>query len=157
MTTQTRIGAQRQQFTDAGYPTFIVEHKGERFTCFVLPLAMCPALPNFAYQSVSDDRTGISCPDDASIFGVCESIAEKFRPVVALHEIQEYWIKMPCNGAAVREIASIKKWGSVDQREYLTMRRNFFRLLVPYTEKEGYPAHKIEEFRTSLATFERVL
>lgn len=158
MTTQTRIADERRQYENAGYSTFVVEHEGERFTCFVLPLAMCPALPDFARQAVSDDRSNISCPDDASVFGVCETIPEEFRRFVALHEILEYWIGGCCGAVALLEAKALMDSAIAPPRQidYLRMRRNFFNLLVPYAIEHRYAAHKIEEFQASLKVFERL-
>ncbi len=53
MTTQTRIAEERSRYQAAGYPTFIVEHDGELFTCFVLPLTRSQNLKPLS-ESLSD-------------------------------------------------------------------------------------------------------
>ena len=159
MSTQTRIAAARQEFTQNRLPTFVVTHGDEAFTCFVLPQRLCAELPDFAYQQVSDDRTGIACPDDASVFGVCESIPEKFRPFVALHEILEYWIGGTCGVTAEREMEAVRasSLSVAEQQEYVVMRKAFFERLVPYAVTKGYPGPKIEEFRASLQFFTKLV
>lgn len=159
MSTQTRIAAARQEFTTNGFATFVVVQEGETFTCFVLPQKLCTELPDFAYQQVSDDRTGITCPDDASVFGVCESVPEKFRQFVVLHEILEYWIGGTCGDVAAREMEAVRasRLSDAEQREYVQMRKAFFERLVPYTVAKQYPAHKIQEFRASLAFFTKLV
>lgn len=158
MATQTQVGAARAKFEQNRYPTFVVEYEGQRFTCFVLPIGLCSELPDFAYETVADDRTGITCPDEASVFGVCDTVAEEFRPFVALHEILEYWIGGKCGEATLKEVEALTRSQISPPRQidYLFMRRAFFQRLIPFAKKSGYPEHKIEEFEASLKLFERL-
>lgn len=137
MTTQTRIVAERSQYTNAGYPTFVVEHEAELFTCYVLPLALCYELENFARQAVSDDRSNITCPDEASLFGVCETIPVEFREFFALHEILRHWKKMGAPESTGREVKCASQSLSQDKKnQYIQMRRDFFRQKVARAKKK---------------------
>ena len=155
MSTETRVGYERQEYLDQGYPKFPVKYQGETFTCFVLPQSICPKLPHFVRHQVADDRTQIRTPDETSVFGVSDSIPIDFRQFVVIHEIVEYWIGKSCGQSTRREIEVMRASGLtlVEQSQYIAMRCEFFEGFIGFAKKYGYPPIKIAEFKTSLEIF----
>lgn len=159
MVTQLAVGQQRKRFESAGYPTFPVKFEGAVAHCFVLPSSLKPELPNFAFQMVDDNfdfDTQHDRINEHVLIGVADSIPEECRNLVACHELFEYIFKMTCPEASKREIDLSSTLGG-RQREYLTMRRDFFGILEAFARgKPGYE-QKLPEFRESYELFQQAL
>ena len=155
MATRSSIQEERAEYRKREYKTFPVIFRDQTFTCFVLPQAMCPELPNFAYFRVAEDRENAE-PDAASIFAVSDSMPEKFRVIAVYHEICEYWYGCTCGTAAEHEIAFLRDsfLTPADIAEYLLLRQAFFRVLIPFAIEHKYPPEKIAEFKASQDVFD---
>lgn len=161
MTTRQEIIDQRRVFEQAQYPTFWGQWDMFRFKCFVLPQALCPALPHFAMQMVADDKTSRDLRDmpyEVALFGVSDSIPEHWRSLIAYHEMVEYLGGYTCPQATVQEMNALMNMEGVRDledlkaawAEYLPYRAGLFRALPKYAEQSGkYTPQKMQEFTQS--------
>ena len=157
---------------------FAVEHvwvRNRQYAYYVIPRdwsELPTDLPQiFAFQMVSPLALlkAATHPDTVCLFGVSDTIPENYRPLVALHEVEEYSEQYlatalaheaaghtaperpdrACYNASLSEYVALQAYPASVIPSYATMRACFFRELVPYVTKAGYPPHLIEQFRES--------
>lgn len=105
--------------------------EGKQYNYFILPQALNPGLPDFAWRMTKHDEAS---GRDIGVFGVCESVPAELRPYWVQHEIIEFFKrgigqKNRCRAAEQQVLATIPE----DIRnEYIARRKIFFTNLISY-------------------------
>ncbi|MDD4628766.1 MAG: hypothetical protein PHE68_05235 [Candidatus Peribacteraceae bacterium] len=158
----------RNDFRAAQYPEVPVDHRERTYRYFVLPSKLGPKeLPNFVFRATppTERIRASETPEEDAVFAVSEDVREKFRCFAVTHEIEEFMhigieTGGRCASAAETEVSMLRADEQLtedEKAEYLRMRVQFFRDLIPYALARGdsYTPEDLEEFRGSLAVFER--
>ena len=147
------IDATRSRFIRAGYAQIKVDIGGRGFRYFIIPEPEDFELPNFVMR-----LTGR--PEDGYVLGVSDHIDPRMRAYVAAHEYIEFVEIGPdvpdrCIKALQIELELVPKELLPD---YVAMRADFFRRLVPYCESmpDLYSEDDVRQFRENRDTLNRI-
>lgn len=151
--TKSEIDRWRAYFEGQGFKQAEAEVGDHKFGYFVLPQSLEPRLKNFVFRCTGE-------PFDGELFGVSESMDERFRPYAVAHEVIEFK-KIgidTCGRCAMALDEELKLVPKEIKQEYIKMRRDFFRDLVKYCERkpEHYNESDIDEFKQTLARLEEL-
>lgn len=143
-----------------------VQYGGRTYPYYLIPKEVVPPeLPNAVMRltPTHDELRKSDAPEAISLFGVSETVPERFRKFCVLHEIYEFvYVGQGCAGrcarAAEEEISLLMADAALnegDHNEYLRMRLKFFTDLISYAKKNPklYTAADIDEFQASFQVF----
>lgn len=154
--TKDEIDATRNYCRKQGMPELELHLAGREFAYFVVPQSVNLDLPNFVFRV-----TGNS--EDGYVFGVDERVPETLRPYALLEEYIEFMEKGIGEEDRVLdsefEVLSIIDDEKV-KRDYVLMRRDFFRNLLRQNEtnpeKYMFSEDDVVEFRKNLSMLEEM-
>ena len=126
--TKDQIEGARTHFRSREFQEVEVTLDNRTFSYFVVPQSEEPNLPDFVIR-----LTGES--DDGYVLGISDSVDERYRQYAVSHEFIEFvetGIDTPdrCIGALEEELKLVPEDIKPD---YIRMRRDFFRNLIPYS------------------------
>jgi len=150
--TKDEIEGVRTKLEAKEFKEVFVELEKLKFSYFVVPQSENPDLPDFVLRLTGANES------DGELYGISDSVKEDFRPYAVAHEVYEFrvlGINTPdrCTKALEKELALIPE---TDKLEYTTMRRDFFRNLIPYVKgiPEFYTPGDITQLERNLQKLE---
>jgi len=149
------IDSVREYFRGQDYSEIEVTLGERSFSYFVVPQEEEPDLLDFVVRITGNN------PSDGHVFGISDHVKEHHRSYAVAHEFIEFTeIGVDVEGRCVRALEEELTLVPKDIKpDYLRMRRDFFRGLIPYCEEqpENYNDQDIAEFRKTLAHLEELL
>lgn len=158
---EQQINQTKLDFEQRSYP--VEEHQigGMDISFFVLPQDLCPEIPDFAWRMTGADPT---TEEVFGIFGVSESVPDKFRPYWTVHEIIEFTqIGINKQGRCARaEERTLRLLPDQIREEYIQRRISFFTALSNFfrqdlfKEKPNYTTGDLMEADASLRFLQEI-
>ncbi|MEK6892656.1 MAG: hypothetical protein AABX07_00465 [Nanoarchaeota archaeon] len=149
--TKAEIEGARNYFRKQEFQEAEATLGARRFSYFIIPHSIEPNLPNFVVRLTGE-------PSDGYVLGISDEVNEKYRPYALVHEFIEFVetkadVQNKCRRALEEELKLVPEELKSD---YLKMRRDFFRALIPYCRKqpESYTANDLSQFEQNLKTLE---
>ena len=144
----------RDSFREQEYPEITVLLGGREFTYFELPPELNIALPNYCLRVTGE-------PSDGYVLGVSTDVKKIWRPRPVLHEYIEFMeIGIDTPDRCIRALEEELRYAPHHKaQEYLLMRREFFKNLIPFAENspEYFTQNDIHEFQQSLNRLEQLV
>ena len=152
--TKAEINGARAYFKSKGYQEVNASLGNIQFSYFVVPQAIEKDLPDFVIRLTGE-------PDDGCVFGISDSVDERYRQYAVAHEVIEFTeigIGTPdrCTKALDEELKLVP---DEIKQDYAKMRMEFFRNLIQYCSKQPalYNESDLNQFKKNAARLEETV
>ena len=144
---KAKIEGTREYFKKENFQEVQETLEGRTFSYFIVPQSKSPDFPYFVIRMTGEK-------EDGYLFGISDLWKEELRKYPTFHEFVEFNeigvdTEGRCVSALEKELKIVPK---EFRKEYMAIRRDFFKTLIDYASKlpQKYTKSDLEEFEGSL-------